>query len=154
MWKWGPFSSILLWENEHGYIILYFSFVFPTRSCIKQFKFDKSGQYQIVSYDMKVVHIASLRSLVTRRIKFKFKIYCVFSRRSIQYNPLIWNGSGPPLYPYTYTYIHRNRDLETGHYMQTFLVSEQPYRMAALYHVMLCSSGRCREPIAASTNIF
>ena len=38
---------------------------------------------------------------------------------------------------YLYLYIRRNRELETGHYMQTFLVSEQPYRRAALYYTLL-----------------
>ena len=35
---------------------------------------------------------------------------------------------------YLNLYIRRQRNLETGHYMQTFLVSKQPYRRAALYY--------------------
>ena len=38
-----------------------------------------------------------------------------------------------------YLYIRKYRDLETVHYMQTFLVSEQPYRWAALYQFLTLS---------------
>ena len=47
--------------------------------------------------------------------------------------PYIQKNHISEIHLYLYLYMRRNRDLETGHYMQTFLVSEQPYRRTALY---------------------
>ena len=52
---------------------------------------------------------------------------------TVRGRPYIQKNHISQIHLYLHLYIRRNRDLETGHYMQTVLVSEQTYVRAVLY---------------------